>query len=63
MSELIEDSSEVPPVPEALVAYLEKTFPLFLPPLEWSERRIWLEVGKRRVVEFLRAVYDQQQNR
>lgn len=46
-----------------LIDELDKTFPLMLPSIHQSEREIWLEVGKRSVVEYLLAMKKNQVKR
>lgn len=41
-------------IPEALVTALDKAFPLTSPSLTDTERQIFVRVGQRQVVEFLR---------
>jgi len=50
-----------PTVPAELVAALDKLFPLRSPDPEQSDRHIWIEVGQRRVVDFLRDTHARQQ--
>lgn len=42
-----------PNVNELMVKELDKLFPLRSPDVSWPERRIWIEVGQRRVIDFL----------
>lgn len=48
-----------PKIPKDLLEYLDKTFPGRCPDHEWSDRRVWIEVGKRQVVEHLQALSDE----
>jgi hypothetical protein len=45
---------EFPFIPEALLTALDKAFPLTCPNLNDSERTIFVQVGHRQVIEFLR---------
>lgn len=46
---------KLPPVSEALVEYLDRdAFPLRSPSIKDSEREIFVRVGERKVVEFLK---------
>lgn len=49
-----------PAVPEPLLKELERLFPDRCPSPDWSSRKIWMEVGKRSVVKFLRERFDHQ---
>lgn len=50
-----------PSVPEDLLKSLDETFPERCPEASWSDRKIWMEAGARRVVRFLKAKYEEQQ--
>lgn len=52
---------QFPVIPESLVAALDKSFPLTSPTLLNTERAIFVRVGQRQVIEFLREQYRQQQ--
>lgn len=52
---------KVPPLSAELVSVLNQRFPLRLPKEEWSDRKIWIEVGKREVIEFLITEHKRQQ--
>lgn len=54
---------EFPYVNEALVDALDKAFPLTSPSLSDSERLIFVRVGQRQVIEFLREQSRQQLER
>ena len=43
-----------PYVPEDLVEALDSLFPDRCPSPEWDDRRIWIEVGQRKVVNLLK---------
>jgi hypothetical protein len=51
---------DFPLIPEDLLEALEKRFPDRCPDPQWSERRIWIEVGKREVVKFLKRTFAEQ---
>lgn len=57
---MVEDIPEIPSLSEELIEALDKRFPERCPSPEWSERKIWMEVGKREVVRFLKRVYAEQ---
>ena len=57
------ENSDLPPIPEKLLRALEARYPLRSPGLDWEDRRIWVEVGQRRVVEMLRREFEEQRNR
>jgi hypothetical protein len=52
---------QFPAIPESLVAALDKAFPLTSPSLTDTERIIFVRVGQRQVIEFLREQSRQQQ--
>jgi len=52
-----------PPIPEALISYLERVIPPCIPRIDWTDRRIWYELGRREVIEMLRREADSQRNR
>jgi len=49
-----------PYVPKDLLEALEKLYPERTPEPEWSDREIWMRVGERRVVRFLKRIFEQQ---
>lgn len=51
----------LPPVPKALLEYLDLTFPLRSPRLAQSDREIWVEVGNLEVVDVLRQIWRAQE--
>lgn len=51
---------EFPFIPEALVTALDKSFPLVCPNLNDTERQMFVMVGQRQIVEFLREQCRQQ---
>ena len=55
------DEQEFPAIPPDLMEALEERFPEQCPDPRWSDREVWMSVGERRVVRFLRSVYDEQQ--
>ncbi len=49
---------EIPPLPplsEELVAAIDARFPLRCPLPSWTDREIWMHVGQRQVVEFIKG--------
>ena len=57
------DTERIPPIPEDLLRFLEKRFPTPFPGLDWSDRKIWMELGKAHIVTFLRASFNAQKAR
>lgn len=49
-----------PPISDALMKYLQETFPAPRPRLSDSDREIFFRVGQHSVVEFLQAKYNEQ---
>lgn len=49
-----------PLVPEELLDALDAIFPERCPDPAMDDRRIWMEVGKREVVRYLRAIHEEQ---
>jgi len=49
-----------PEVSKALLDALDKRFPDRCPSSGMNDREIWMEVGCRRVVQFLQSVYQEQ---
>ncbi|GGX91111.1 hypothetical protein GCM10007160_18240 [Litchfieldella qijiaojingensis] len=47
-------------VPQDLLKELDQRFPSQCPDINDSERQIWINKGKREVVEFLKLVYEEQ---
>lgn len=54
--------STFPPIDHVLMAELERIFPHRCPDPKDSEREIWMKAGERRVVDFLKAHYGDQQD-
>ena len=52
-----------PTISEALIRYLDRQFPDRCPPLSLSEREVWAATGSRSVVEHLKMLYDEQNQR
>lgn len=63
MSGHMEQDRPIPPVPERLLQKLEEMFPPISPTLDWTEKRIWYEAGRRAVVELLRREFDSEKQR
>lgn len=51
---------KLPVIPQDLLEALDKQFPDRCPEPSWSEREIWMRVGERRVVRFLKRIFEQQ---
>lgn len=51
---------QLPVIPQDLLEELDKRFPERCPEPSWSEREIWMRTGERRVVRFLKHVFEQQ---
>lgn len=56
------DWNRLPPIPKALLEELERRMGDFRPNLDTPNRRIWYELGRRSYLQFLRRVYDLQNN-
>lgn len=52
---------DLPPIPTELLEALEAMMPELHPRLDWSERKIFQEVGQRDYLKMLRVVHDRQQ--
>ncbi len=53
--------AEFPMMSEALIDALDVAFPLTCPNLDDTERQIFVTVGERKVIDFLRERYREQQ--
>ena len=51
---------KLPDLSRDLIDVLDARFPLRLPDPKDSERDIWIKVGQRKVIEFLKDTYDEQ---
>jgi len=51
---------KLPDLSRDLIDVLDARFPLRLPDINDSEREIWLKVGQRKVIDFLKDTYDEQ---
>lgn len=51
---------QFPYVPPGLLEYLERLYPERTPEPDWDDRKIWMEVGARKIVRKLRSIYDEQ---
>lgn len=49
------------PIPKDLLEDIQRLFPNRCPKEQDSERRIWMEVGKQELIEFLKVQYQRQQ--
>lgn len=52
---------EWPRITKALVAKLNDICPHKNPKIDWTDRQIWIEVGKRQMVDMIIAEHDYQQ--
>jgi hypothetical protein len=50
----IEELDSFPHIDESLIKGLDNIFPLRSPPPDCKDRQIWIEVGQRNVIEFLK---------
>ncbi len=51
---------KLPDLSKDLIDALDERFPVRMPDLKDSEREIWIKVGQRFVVDFLKDVYEEQ---
>lgn len=51
---------KLPVIPEDLLKALDERFPERCPEPSWSEREIWMRVGERNVIRFLKRVFSEQ---
>jgi len=51
---------KLPDLSKDLIDALDERFPVRMADPKDSEREIWIKVGQRTVVEFLKDVYDEQ---
>lgn len=56
----MDDPSTFPLIDRALLVALDKAFPERCPNVQWSDRKVWMEAGKREAIRFLIRVYDEQ---
>lgn len=61
MSDSTRNNEDLPPIPRALLEALERQTLPFKPSLDWSERKIFHEIGRRSYLEWLRLQFDRQQ--
>ena len=54
------DPSKLPEIPRELLEALDRLFPESCPKMEWSDRQVWYEVGRRSVLRFLWSAYKEQ---
>lgn len=52
--------SEFPIVPEVLLKELEKRFPDRCPEPAFTDREVWMQVGRVQVIRFLRHQFNEQ---
>ena len=60
MSESTENGADLPKIPTALLEALERQLGPFRPSFDWSERKIFFEMGFRAYLERLRVIHDRQ---
>ena len=54
-------ADQYPPIPKALLEDLERRFaPTYPDPTKDDERQLWAKAGEGRVVSFLRAKFEEQ---
>ena len=53
-------NKDLPKIPTDLLEALERQMPPLRPRVDWTDRRIWIEVGRREFLEMLRIVHDRQ---
>ncbi len=51
---------DFPEIPESILAALEKQFPDRAPNGDETDRQVWITTGEVRVIRFLRATFDRQ---
>lgn len=54
------EPEDVPLIPRALLDHLDREFPNTVPETDWSEREVWARTGARRVIDHMRAMYEEQ---
>lgn len=52
--------TDLPKIPQDLMEALDKRFPERCPDPKASEREVWIEVGKRELIRFLKTHYERQ---
>jgi|TARA_R100000482_G_scaffold56309_2_gene20196 hypothetical protein len=52
--------SDFPDISKDLVDRLNELVPQRFPEIEWTERKIWFEAGKRSLVDFIESKYNDQ---
>lgn len=52
-----------PYIPQELIEELNKRFPNRFPNESWTDRKIWIEKGKRELIEFLLFKQQEQMER
>lgn len=53
---------KAPAISQAILDYLDRMFPDKCPGEEVSDRKVWIDVGCRKVVNHLRAVHNRQRS-
>ena len=56
-----EDTDPIPTLTLDFIKAIEKRFPPRCPELHWEDRYIWYYAGQRHIVDFLKSVYNRQQ--
>lgn len=51
---------ELPAIPEDLLKALDAKYPELCPDPSWTEREVWMRVGERRVVRYLKRIFAEQ---
>jgi hypothetical protein len=51
---------DYPKIPLDLLKRLDENFPARHPSIQWSDRKVWLEAGKREVVTHLISIWNNQ---
>lgn len=57
-----QDWAKIPAIDLALLEYLERREVSWFPTLDTPDRKIWYQAGRRSFVQFLRQVYNFQNN-
>ena len=52
-----------PLISKDLIAHLTELFPVRPPEPDDTDREIWMEVGRQRLITYLKSTYDNQQKR
>lgn len=52
-----------PRIPKELLDHLTQLFPVRPPETSQSDREIWIEVGRQKIIAYLKTSYEAQQKR